>query len=189
MQSETRAFQRPKRKFQYRKRYEVYCNNSNSAIPSLGKRFNTASGMRSIAIGGRSVARREHEGFNTASGMRSIAIPDSGSYLHYLRGFQYRKRYEVYCNIVLYHLLNHVSVCFNTASGMRSIAIRYATTVQWTLLSFNTASGMRSIAIYIVSRLVASAERFNTASGMRSIAIRRSPARREHYAVSIPQAV
>ena len=61
--------------------------------------------------------------------------------------FQYRKRYEVYCN--KYNILPKYDrhVCFNTASGMRSIAMDapgFPLIGRW---SFNTASGMRSIAI------------------------------------------
>ena len=36
--------------------------------------------------------------FNTASGMRSIAILTTKIYRHGTGKFQYRKRYEVYCN-------------------------------------------------------------------------------------------
>ena len=43
-------------------------------------------------------------------------MPDQG-------GFQYRKRYEVYCNKKLVDEGFPISHGFNTASGMRSIAI------------------------------------------------------------------
>ena len=61
--------------------------------------FNTASGMRSIAI------KIIHHGilllacFNTASGMRSIAIFQLINKSIENNKFQYRKRYEVYCNM------------------------------------------------------------------------------------------
>ena len=37
--------------------------------------------------------------------------------------FQYRKRYEVYCNAWFEYLPKRLCKSFNTASGMRSIAI------------------------------------------------------------------
>ena len=37
--------------------------------------------------------------------------------------FQYRKRYEVYCNFSRFRCIGYTRISFNTASGMRSIAI------------------------------------------------------------------
>ena len=110
--------------FQYRKRYEVYCNYSyrsrrksylGVSIPqavwgllqcvdlgvlyNLLAGFNTASGMRSIAMAyGFVVCLRNVASFNTASGMRSIAIVWEIHGAVWKSWFQYRKRYEVYCN-------------------------------------------------------------------------------------------
>ena len=41
--------------------------------------------------------------FNTASGMRSIAIFDADCKKIQDQLFQYRKRYEVYCNLLCMH--------------------------------------------------------------------------------------
>ena len=67
-----------------------------------GYGFNTASGMRSIAISTITNVQATRTRFNTASGMRSIAI---GRYLTgrgLIPAFQYRKRYEVYCNLATF---------------------------------------------------------------------------------------
>ena len=58
--------------------------------------------------------------------------------------FQYRKRYEITCDVV--ELLGKVLNLrgFNTASGMRSHVTALDESAQNTVLRFNTASGMRS---------------------------------------------
>ena len=59
--------------------------------------------------------------------------------------FQYRKRYEVTCDQEVYFLLFYQELRFNTASGMRSHVTLVSHPCQFLLLAcFNTASGMRS---------------------------------------------
>ena len=85
--------------FQYRKRYEVTCDSLGLYLPCTNERcFNTASGMRSHA---------------TLEQQRRQAITGT---------FQYRKRYEVTCDVKPRRLRSHHLPRFNTASGMRSHA-------------------------------------------------------------------
>ena len=87
--------------FQYRKRYEVYCNLRDCELSKkFDGCFNTASGMRSIAILYFAGGLFKWGRFNTASGMRSIAIVIPRKIEAVWISFQYRKRYEVYCNRV-----------------------------------------------------------------------------------------
>ena len=58
--------------------------------------------------------------------MRSHATRDSGELdVHRVTKFQYRKRYEVTCDLRFVKLLETNKLCFNTASGMRSHATGY----------------------------------------------------------------
>ena len=59
-------------------------------------------------------------GFNTASGMRSHVTEEFfiGLIVYFL--FQYRKRYEVTCDVDQYGEEKRKTGRFNTASGMRS---------------------------------------------------------------------
>ena len=110
--------------FQYRKRYEVYCNSeTKSRTGQFVWSFNTASGMRSIAICTLPPTQSYFYCFNTASGMRSIAIYKRTASIRIQIKFQYRKRYEGYCNLFCWVALPMTFRCFNTASGMRAIAI------------------------------------------------------------------
>ena len=73
MTRESRALQALGEKFQYRKRYEVTCDNSEETVVfvPLG-RFNTASGMRShVTHVLMCIIKGNILSFNTASGMRS----------------------------------------------------------------------------------------------------------------------
>ena len=87
----------------------------------MGIRFNTASGMRSHVT---QTVYYEHGGnasFNTASGMRShvtAELPEE-VVLEFLK-FQYRKRYEITCDIAPGACRGRLEASFNTASGMRS---------------------------------------------------------------------
>ena len=66
------------RLFQYRKRYEITCDQIvKEAEKVFLAGFNTASGMRShVTNRANDIARDITEGFNTASGMRSHVTPD-----------------------------------------------------------------------------------------------------------------
>ena len=64
--------------FQYRKRYEVTCDEQDEAPTS-----------------------EDEEGFNTASGMRSHVTKYVKEVKSRLHVFQYRKRYEVTCDMFL----------------------------------------------------------------------------------------
>ena len=59
--------------------------------------------------------------FNTASGMRShVTARDEDLGEHHEYEFQYRKRYEVTCDIIIGCGTAAMMNGFNTASGMRS---------------------------------------------------------------------
>ena len=88
-------------KFQYRKRYEITCDDSADLVKkAITACFNTASGMRSHVTKRLRRLRGKSTSFNTASGMRSHVtsnvIFDKASVI----GFQYRKRYEVTCDSI-----------------------------------------------------------------------------------------
>ena len=85
-------------------------------------------------------------GFNTASGMRSHVTPeetqDDGGYI---RGFQYRKRYEVTCDNRTagkksnkFHRFQYRKRYEVTCDSRKRLALLFRR------VSFNTASGMRS---------------------------------------------
>ena len=86
--------------FQYRKRYEVYCNSATNTARYAAKVFQY---------------RKRYEVYcNDSVFVRGTLKPQ----------FQYRKRYEVYCNTKSCDINNTNLICFNTASGMRSIAMQ-----------------------------------------------------------------
>ena len=148
----SRSYDPAREEFQYRKRYEVTCDDTNISANSAlvqyvsipqavwghmwhwkdvikmaeQKSFNTASGMRSHvtklkgdeemskdkvsipqAVWGHMWRRRRMSAssrissFNTASGMRSHVTRRDGLYGYQTFVFQYRKRYEVTCDINL----------------------------------------------------------------------------------------
>ena len=107
MTYEVCRFSSRERAFQYRKRYEVTCDYTVICLAKHSETsFNTASGMRSHVT---EVMRREikvESSFNTASGMRShvTSIVKEEADMKVL--FQYRKRYEVTCDLGEYHELN-----------------------------------------------------------------------------------
>ena len=109
------------------------------------RRFNTASGMRShvtCKVGAHQ--RTEGRSFNTASGMRShVTTPMSGTALN-LYKFQYRKRYEVTCDLLMKTFM------------LRSSSFQYRKRYEVTC---DVAVGVGGYYAY---------QRFNTASGMRS---------------------
>ena len=65
-------------KFQYRKRYEITCDQSSKSFLGICWR-----------------------GFNTASGMRSHVTQHMISLMSTPTVFQYRKRYEITCDVTL----------------------------------------------------------------------------------------
>ena len=132
-------------RFQYRKRYEVTCDWVTVIRTYLDDGFQYRKRYEVTCDTARAVARTfRRVRFNTASGMRSHATGrKSPSGLRFYR--------------------------FNTASGMRS----HATCSKWATpqsssLGFNTASGMRSHATPSRVQTRGPLSRFNTASGMRS---------------------
>ena len=83
--------------------------------------------------------------------------------------FQYRKRYEVTCDLRSFRRPYGGLRGFNTASGMRSHVTFNTVKRRTESWSFNTASGMRSHVTIVFWRRPAVADScFNTASGMRS---------------------
>ena len=138
--------------------------------------------------------RRVRAGFNTASGMRSHAtrLIVTGRHSHFR--FQYRKRYEVTCDVYIldstsillwaFQYRKRYEVTCDLRSGKgRLVPLtfqyrkRYEVTcdedafrlIEGKLHRFNTASGMRSHATDIVMNLPEDQTTgFNTASGMRS---------------------
>ena len=109
--------------FQYRKRYEVYCNTVSMSSMMLTLKVSIPQAVWGLLQCSKiRIHQLRLNSFNTASGMRSIAMLQPESLRRPSSLFQYRKRYEVYCN----HIPDPgVGGCpgFNTASGMRSIAI------------------------------------------------------------------
>ena len=87
--------------FQYRKRYEVTCDQNSLKKKRLDmlrfqyrKRYEVTCDCKRLYS-----EYKEVRSFNTASGMRShvtLEVEDVHSYL--ANGFQYRKRYEVTCD-------------------------------------------------------------------------------------------
>ena len=138
-----------------------------STVPTMLSSFNTASGMRSHVTSRYLFERIEKAGsFNTASGMRSHVTRKENDDHEALEWFQYRKRYEVTCDL----LLSVYKICywyrFNTASGMRSHV---------TSTKFSARSRVKTS--------------FNTASGMRSHVTKKDIMDMVNFPVSIPQAV
>ena len=87
-------------KFQYRKRYEITCDFPPPCEQGIRSRgFNTASGMRSHVTCRALVDMQSFIGFNTASGMRSHVTFNSETAAKVAGAFQYRKRYEITCDI------------------------------------------------------------------------------------------
>ena len=82
--------------------------------------------------------------------------------------FQYRKRYEVTCDVVNSFMFTKKGTCFNTASGMRSHVTNLLTISKMRCTRFNTASGMRSHVTDSIELYTNAQDGFNTASGMRS---------------------
>ena len=89
--------------FQYRKRYEVTCGgHATTTLRIHGRGFNTASGMRSHVTAKETLGSGVDASFNTASGMRSHVTRASENTWRKIPEFQYRKRYEVTCDLSLY---------------------------------------------------------------------------------------
>ena len=108
--------------------------------------FNTASGMRSHVT--HTPDKREIQiltSFNTASGMRSHVTYRARIVEQSSEAFQYRKRYEITCDLTGEYEQTPSFFGFNTASGMRShvTAVRKEQQIK-EKKGFNTASGMRS---------------------------------------------
>ena len=82
--------------------------------------FHTASGMRSHVTSIDRLHRNQYRGFNTASGMRSHVTMMQVAKDIAVEKFQYRKRYEVTCDVTTPRRENAKFSRFNTASGMRS---------------------------------------------------------------------
>ena len=86
--------------FQYRKRYEVTCDEMSKAWISMKyyefqyrKRYEvTCDELMNLT------RRSYHGSFNTASGMRSHVTDQIRKFKDENPGFQYRKRYEVTCD-------------------------------------------------------------------------------------------
>ena len=106
------------------------------ALSFAAASFNTASGMRSHVTGNRAPYQKGWSGFNTASGMRSHVTLEREQWEDCHRvfqyqttlKFQYRKRYEITCDLL--GTITPVAKIsrFNTASGMRSHVTRAAST-------------------------------------------------------------
>ena len=127
--------------------------------------------------------------FNTASGMRSHATAAFPGTKSRATLFQYRKRYEVTCDVMtridkdLSHMFQYRKR-YEVTCDIKS-KILYVTK----LSRFNTASGMRSHATLYVNEVELDNMGFNTASGMRSHATQAVCFGIDHLNVSIPQAV
>ena len=107
--------------------------------------FNTASGMRSHVTLLLSRTDVQRSRFNTASGMRSHVTYRARIVEQSSEAFQYRKRYEITCDLTGEYEQTPSFFGFNTASGMRShvTAVRKEQQIK-EKKGFNTASGMRS---------------------------------------------
>ena len=87
-------------RFQYRKRYEVTCDERKISSRCAVSGFNTASGMRSHVTASRGCRRIPQAGFQYRK--RYEVTCDYQGRSHEGRhqdGFQYRKRYEVTCDL------------------------------------------------------------------------------------------
>ena len=107
--------------FQYRKRYEVTCDNHVHVVPvPVPKRFNTASGMRSHVTRKAVNLWHQYRLFQYRKRYEVTCDRMTPARKRRILVFQYRKRYEVTCDVILAVLTMVQALRFNTASGMRS---------------------------------------------------------------------
>ena len=115
------------------------------------------------------VTAETQQRFNTASGMRSHVTTVDSETTTVRHMFQYRKRYEVTCDVEQAVIPGDVPTGFNTASGMRSHVTFWRTANIGSFMGFQYRKRYEvtcdRLLVLSLLRLLRS---FNTASGMRS---------------------
>ena len=131
--------------FQYRKRYEITCDDGGcSHYGGQGGCFNTASGMRSHVTWVLIRRRLSKKRFQYRKRYEITCDAELEDGMEITLKFQYRKRYEITCDFPPPCEQGIRSRGFNTASGMRSHVTCRALVDMQSFIGFNTASGMRS---------------------------------------------